>query len=112
MDPNKYKQNADIKPDTLLQTIISIQSMLLMLIGIVGIATDFFREDSWIINMFAFFFESTAKMLLLPVLILVLWLLNRWISSPSKDTKKKSGNLPMYIMILIGIYYVYLFTLS
>ncbi len=112
MDPNKYKQNADIKPDTLLQTVTSVASMLLMLIGIVGIATDFFREDSWIINMFAFFFESTAKMLLLPVLIFVLWLLNRWISSPNKDKKKKSGNLPMYIMILVGIYYVYQFTLG
>jgi hypothetical protein len=110
MDPNKYKQNADIKPDTLLQTITSVASMLLMIIGIIGIATDFFREDSWIINMFAFFFQSTAKMMLLPVLILVLWLLNRWISSPSKDKKKKSGNLPMYIMILVGLYYVYKFT--
>ncbi|HSR01202.1 MAG TPA: hypothetical protein VLM20_00225 [Methylophilaceae bacterium] len=112
MDPNKYKKNADIKPDTLLQTITSVVSMLLMIIGIVGIATDFFREDSWIINMFAFFFESTAKMLLLPVLIFVLWLINRWISSPNKDKKNKSGNLPMYIMMLVGVYYVYRFTLS
>ena len=112
MDPNKYKQNADIKPDTLLQTISSVVSMLLMVVGIIGIATDFFREDSWIINMFAFFFESTAKMLLLPVVIFILWLINRWISSPNKDKKKKSGNLPMYIMILVGIYYVYKFALG
>jgi hypothetical protein len=112
MDPNKYKQNADIKPDTLLQTIISVGSMLLMVIGIVGIATDFFREDSWIINLFAWFFQSTGRMMLIPVVIFILWLLNRWISSPSKDKKKKSGNIPMFLMILVGIYYVYQFTLG
>lgn len=112
MDPNKYSQNADIKPDTLLQTITSVGSMILMLIGIVGIATDFFKEDSWIINMFAWFFESTGKMMLIPVVAFILWLLNKWISSPSKEKKKKSGNLPMYLMILVGAYYVYKFTLG
>ena len=112
MDPNKYSKNADIKPDTLLQTIISVGSILLMLIGIIGIATDFFKEDSWIINLFAWFFESTGKMMLIPVVAFVLWLLNRWISSPNKDKKKKSGNLPMYLMILVGAYYVYQFTLG
>ena len=112
MDPNKYSKNADIKPDTLLQTITSVGSILLMLIGIIGIATDFFKEDSWIINLFAWFFESTGKMMLIPVVAFVLWLLNRWISSPNKDKKKKSGNLPMYLMILVGAYYVYQFTLG
>ena len=112
MDPNKYKENADIRPDSLLQTITSVGSMALMIIGIIGIATDFFREDSWIINMFAYFFQSTGRMLLIPLLAFILWLLNRWISSPSKDKKKKSGNLPMYLMMLVGVYYVYQFLLG
>jgi len=112
MDPNKYKQNADIKPDTLLKTITSVGSMLLMVIGLIGIATDFFRDDSWILDMFAWFFQSTGRMLLIPVVLFIFWLLNRWISSPNKDTKKKSGNLPMYLMVLVGAYYVYKFTLG
>jgi uncharacterized membrane protein YadS len=112
MDPNKYKGNADIRPDTLLQTLTSVGSMILMVAGIIGIATDFFKEDSWIKKAFAYLFQSTSTMLLIPLIIIVLWLLNRWISTPSKDTKKKSGNLPMYLMMLIGAFYIYQFLLG
>jgi hypothetical protein len=109
VDPNKYKENANIRADTLLQTLSSVASMALMLIGIIGIAIDFFKEDSWITKTFAYFFQSTNTMLLIPVVIFVFWLLNRWISSPSKDKKKKTGNLPMYLMIIVGLYYLYQF---
>lgn len=112
MDPNKYKGNADIRPDTLMQTITSVVSMVLMLIGIVGIATDFFKEDSWIKKTLAYLFQSTGTMLLIPLIVIVLWLLNRLISSPNKDKKKNSGNLPMYLMMMTGVYYVYQFLLG
>ena len=36
-----------------------------------------------------------------------LWLLNRWLSTPNKSETKKSGDIPMYIMIAIGVYYIY-----
>lgn len=112
MDPNKYKGNADIRPDSLMQTITSVISMVLMLIGIIGIATDFFKEDSWIKKLLAYLFQSTSTMLLIPLIIFVLWLLNRLISSPNKDKKKNSGNLPMYLMMVVGAYYVYQFLLG
>jgi hypothetical protein len=48
-------------------------------------------------------------MLLIPLIIFVLWLLNRWISTPSNDKKKKSGDLPMYLMMLVGVYYIFQF---
>lgn len=112
MDPNKYKGNADIRPDSLIQTITSVISMVLMLIGIIGIATDFFKEDSWIKKLLAYLFQSTSTMLLIPLIIFVLWLLNRLISSPNKDKKKNSGNLPMYLMMVVGAYYVYQFLLG
>ena len=41
MDPNKYKQNENIRPESLLKTIASVTSMLLMVLGIVGIALEF-----------------------------------------------------------------------
>ncbi len=48
MDQNKYSKNANIRPDSLLQTITSVGSVILMIIGIVGIAIEFFKEDGWI----------------------------------------------------------------
>lgn len=112
MDPNKYKGNENIKPETLLQTLGSVGSMVLMLIGIAGLAMEFFKEDGLLGKVFSFFFKSTGTMLLIPVIIFVLWLVNRWISTPSKNETKKSGNLPMYIMMLFGVYFIYAYTLG
>jgi uncharacterized membrane protein len=112
MDPNKYKENADIRPESLLKTLMSVGSMVLMLIGIIGIGLDFFKEDSLIKKALAYLFQSTSTMMLIPLIAFILWLLNRWLSSPNKNEKKKSGNLPMYLMMLVGVYYVYQFVLG
>ncbi|MGQ0442620.1 MAG: hypothetical protein ACT4OH_04105 [Methylophilaceae bacterium] len=106
-DPNKYKKNADIRPDTLLQTIISVGSIILMLIGIVGIAMELFKDEGWLKTGLAKLFSSTTTMMFIPVIILVLWLLNRWFSTPAKNETKKSGNIPMYLMMLVGAYYIF-----
>ena len=106
MDPNKYKKNADIKPETLLQTLISVGSMLLMILGIIGLALDLFKADGLLGKIFSYLFQSTGTMLLIPLIIGALWLLNRWISSTNKGETKKGGNLPMYAMVLIGAYYL------
>lgn len=107
MDPNKYKKNADIKADTPLQNIISVVSMVLMIVGIVGIALEFFKTDGWLSKSLSYLFQSTTHMMLIPLIVGGLWLVNRWISTPNKTETKKSGNLPMYIMMLIGVYTIY-----
>jgi hypothetical protein len=106
-DPNKYKKNANIKPDTLLHTLSSVGSMILMLVGIVGLALELFKEDGWIGSALSWLFDSTSHMMFIPVIALVLWVLNRIVSAPSKDEMKKSGNLPMYLMMGVGAYYVF-----
>ena len=108
-DPNKYKKNADIRADTLAQTLISVASMILMLVGIIGLALELFKDEGWLKTGLAWLFETTTHMMFIPVIMLVLWLLNRWFSTPSKDEKKKSGNLPMYLMMVAGAYYAFHF---
>ncbi len=108
-EPNKYAKNADIKADTPLKTIVSVVGMLLMLVGIAGIGLEFFKEGGWVKTAFAWLFESTTRMMFIPVIIFVLWLLNRMMSSTNPNESKKSGNLPMYIMMGIGAFYVYRF---
>ncbi len=112
MVPDKYSKNADIQPDTLLQNIISVGSMLLMIAGLVGITLEFFKEDGWLSALFSFLFRSTATMMLIPVIALALWLLNRWISAPSPGETKKSGNLPMYLMMAAGAYTIFHYVTS
>ncbi|MFW5432255.1 MAG: hypothetical protein ACKE5M_01365 [Methylophilaceae bacterium] len=107
MDPDKYQKNANIRADTPLQNVISVASMLLMIAGLVGIALEFFKGDGWLSNVFSYLFSSTGTMMLIPVIAVVLWLLNRWMSAPAKSETKKSGNLPMYLMMAVGAYTIF-----
>lgn len=106
-DPNKYSKNADIEADTLLKTLTSLGGIFLVLIGLVGIAMEFFKDGGWLKTAFAWLFDSTTHMMFIPVIIFVLWLFNRWMSSAAKGEKKKSGDLPMYIMMAMGAFYLF-----
>lgn len=106
-DPNKYAKNKDIKPDSLLGNLAAIGKMLLMIVGIIGIALEFFKSDGVLSTILSKLFQSTTTMLFIPVIIFVLWLLNRMMSSNKKGETNKSGDLPMYIMMAIGAFYLF-----
>jgi len=89
MHPNKYKQNENIRPESLLKTITSVTPMLLMILGIVGIALKFFNGNGLFGQAFSYLFQSIQSMLLIPLILFALWLLNRWISTPSKTKQKR-----------------------
>lgn len=107
IDPNKYLKNKDIEPESKLSVLIATVRMGLVIAGIIGIAMEMFRENGWLSKLLNKLFESTTTMMFIPVIIFVLWLLNRWISSPNKSETKKSGDLPMYIMMAIGAFYLF-----
>ena len=106
-DPNKYSKNKDIKPESKRSVFISVVQMALMLIGIAGIAMEFFRDNGLLQLILHKIFQSTTSMLLIPVIIFALWFINRLTTSPNKSEMARGGDLPMYIMIAIGVYYVY-----
>jgi membrane protein insertase Oxa1/YidC/SpoIIIJ len=112
IEPNKYLKNKDIKPESKVSVLFATIRMGLMLIGIVGIALELFREDGWLSELMSSLFESTTSMLMIPVIIFVLWLINRWISTPNKSETKKSGDLPMYIMMAIGVFFLIRFYMT
>ena len=107
LDPNKYSQNKNIKPESNLSSMAALSRMGLMLIGIIGLAMELFRENGWLKTGLAKLFVSTTSMMLIPVIIFALWLLNRWITSPNKSETSKSGDLPMYLMMAAGAYYLF-----
>jgi len=49
---------------------------------------------------------------MIPVIIFGLWLINRWISTPNKSETKKSGDLPMYVMMAIGVFFLIRFYMT
>jgi len=107
IDPNKYAKNKDINPESKLSVLFATLRMGLMLIGIVGLAYELFRDDGLFSKIMSKLFESGSTMLLIPVIIFAIWLLNRWFSSPNKSETKKSGDYPMYVMMAVGAYYLF-----
>lgn len=107
VDPNKYSVNSNIKPESKLSVLLSVIGMGLMLLGIIGITIELFRENGWLKTLLHKIFQSTTSMMSIPVIMLVLWLLNRWITSPNKSETLKGGDLPMYAMMAVGAYYLF-----
>jgi hypothetical protein len=108
-DPNKYAKNADIQADTLAKTLTSVGGLILMLIGLAGIAMEFFKDGGWLKSALGWLFDSTTHMMFIPVIFAALWLMNRMMSSTNPGESKKAGNLPMYIMMAIGAFYLFRF---
>ncbi len=110
-DPNKYSKNANINPESHFSVLLAMLRMGLMLAGIFGLTFELFRENGWLSRLFGDVIGSTANMLLAVVMLLGLWLLNRWVSKPHKTHTRGSGDIPMYAMMAVGVYYLYrLFT--
>ena len=106
-EPNKYAKNANIEADSLVKTISSVAGLILVLVGLIGIAMEFFKDGGWLKTALSWLFDTTTHMMFIPVIIFALWLMNRMMSSPNPDESKKSGNIPMYAMMAIGAFYVF-----
>lgn len=105
-DPNKYLKNKDIKAESKTSVLFAIVRMALVLAGIAGLAMEFFKDGGLILRALNWLFDSGEHMLFIPVIIFALWLANRMISAEGKGDIKKSGELPMYIMMALGAYYI------
>jgi hypothetical protein len=106
-EPNKYAKNKDIQADTLLKTLSSVGGILLVIIGLLGIAMEFFKENGLIGIIWNWLWEDTSHLIVVPVVIAAGWLFNLFLTSSAKGEKKKAGDIPMYAMMLVGAYYVY-----
>jgi membrane protein insertase Oxa1/YidC/SpoIIIJ len=103
----KYDENRDIKPDTLFHTLSAVGRMGLALLGIIGIAFDFFRDNGWLQKMLNKILDSSLGLTSIPLIIGALYLLNRWVSSSADGKATSRGDLLLYIMMAIGAFFLY-----
>jgi hypothetical protein len=108
-EPNKYAKNKDIQADTLLKTLSSVGGMLLLVIGLIGIAMEFFKGDGILGSIWDWLWEDMSHLMAIPAAAFAFWLFNRFLTSSAKGEKKKAGDIPMYIMMAIGAYYLFRF---
>ncbi|HEY8118548.1 MAG TPA: hypothetical protein VIE91_04855 [Methylophilaceae bacterium] len=96
----------DTSPDSLLHTIIAISRLLLMLIGIIGLSVEIFRDNGWLNQLLAKILSSPAGLISVPIGLAVLYFFNRWLTTASDGSISK-GDLPLYLMMAIGAYFLF-----
>ena len=111
-DPNKYAKNANIEADSLLKTLASVGGLILMLAGIAGIAMEMFKGGGILAQAWNWLWSDNSHLYVIPVVIAAFWLANRMMSSTNPNESKKAGNLPMYVMMAIGAFFVFRFITS
>lgn len=104
---DKYEKNADIEADTPIKTIISTAKFGLVLLGMVGISVEFFRDDGWLKTFINKMLNSSLGAWWFLVIAIFLFILNRIITDNTTGKASKRGNLPFHVMMLIGAFFLY-----
>ena len=107
MTMEKYEKNRDIKPDTLFQTLVSVGRLILVLLGIIGIAIEFFKDDGWLKQTLNKMLDSDIGLWWFPIIFAILYLFNRWMTSVNVGKASKRGDLPLNAMMLVGAFFLY-----
>ncbi len=94
------------KPDTLLKTIMASVQVGLMLLGIIGIAVEIFRDQGMIKKWLSPLFSSASSLAGGVIIAFLLYLFWRWLNSAPKGTRTRRGDIPMYLMMGVGIFFL------
>ncbi|MEZ0233062.1 MAG: hypothetical protein ACAH12_09490 [Methylophilaceae bacterium] len=94
-------------PDSLVKVLISIFQFGLLLIGLIGLSVEFFKDDGGLRQLLSKMMDSSLGLFWIPIVIAVLYLLNRWLSGKVEGKNTSRGNFPLYAMMAIGAFFVY-----
>ena len=95
------------KSDNLLSTLAAVGRIGLMLVGLVGIAVEIFRDDGLLKQLLGKVFNSSMGIVYVLLGIAALYLLNRWMATADGKASSGKGDLPLYIMMAIGAFFLY-----
>lgn len=98
---------SDKKPDSMLETVLAVGRVSLMLLGIIGIAYEVFREDGLLKQWLKSLFSSTGGLAGAVIMALVLYLFWRWMNAAPDGKATKRGDIPLYAMMAIGAFFLY-----
>jgi len=98
--------NKETRPDSIIATLQAVGEISLVLIGLIGLSVEVFRDQGWFKQLIDKMLYSPMGLFFIPVAVLFVFLLNRWMVSPSAGKESGRGNLPLYVMMAIGAYYL------
>jgi hypothetical protein len=95
------------KADSLFETILASLRLGLCLLGIVGLSVETFRDDGWLKRALSGLIESESVLIAIPLIFIGLFLVNRLLSAPTSEKTTWVGDLPLYLMMGIGIFFLF-----
>lgn len=101
----------DKKADSLVDTILAVGRVGLMLVGIIGIAVEMFREDGLLKRWLKSLFSSTEGLMTAAVIAIAVYFFWHWLNAAPDGKASKRGDIPMYAMMAVGAFFLFrLFT--
>jgi hypothetical protein len=94
------------KQDSVFTTLAAVGRLGLMLIGLIGLSVEIFRDKGWLKQLLGKMLDSPLGLASFPIAIVILYLLNLWLSGASNG-KVAKGDFPMYFMMAVGAFFLY-----
>lgn len=101
------KDKPEFQPDSVFKTLASIIRLTLVAIGLAGLSVEIFRDDGLLKNIFSGMISSRFGLASIPIVLIAVFLLNRWLVAYSHEQQHSSkGDIPLYVMMAIGGFFV------
>lgn len=107
MDPDQFEKNRDIRPDSAWQILQALVTVGLIICGLIGIAIHLFGADATPYDWWHWLTASPVNTALAILAIVVAIGFHRYNTHISNQNRRHASNLPVYVMMLVGVYFIY-----
>lgn len=95
------------KPDSLLATLVAIGRLGLVLTGLIGVSVVVFRDNGLLNQLLDNMFSSSAWIIGILIAAVIIFYINRWLTAPRAKKMHSRGDLPLYLMMGIGAFFLF-----
>lgn len=107
MDPSRFDKDRDLRPDSAWQTLQALLTVALLICGLIGIAVHLFGSDTTPFDWWTWITASPLNIALTILAVVAVIAFHRYNSHISNQQRRNASNLPVYIMMLAGLYFIY-----
>lgn len=107
MDSHHRNKQRTIRLDSPWQVAQALLTLGLMLCGLIGIAIHLFGSDLAPGGAYAWIQASPLHIILVLMIAIAALLFHRYITHISNQQRRFATNLPLYLLMLLGVYFIY-----
>jgi Kef-type K+ transport system membrane component KefB len=107
MDPNRYSKNRHIRPDSGWKILQALLTLALVICGLLGIAVHLFSNESGPADWLQWLMASPMNIVIAVATLLALFVFHRYISHLTNQQRRSASDFPVYVMMLLGAYFLY-----